>query len=383
MDDDLDDFHTLGRAAFLAVGAGAVGLALFALAAPPLHEGEILLQLLVGAAAIVALTASHRHPAIVTGIALVAGAVTPIAAPAGWAMAFLLGLRCSRRVAVGVVLAVLASSAGLCALSLARWADPAALGLTALVAVFSALMAVGCGLAGIVVGQQRRHSARVMRLFLDALHQVPRISERAARAERARIARLLHDDLGHNLALINLFVSSIETAGLSDHEIREAVATIREQNRAAARALASAVADLADDAAEASLQNRLDELMVEVRRAGLSVDVQVRDDLALDQDATSFVVRTVREGLTNAIKYASPLHAHVTVSQDEPASTTTVTIVSPLGQAPREVGFLSSGSGIRRLQQDARSIGGEVSFATDRHSAYLSLRLPPDLPLSA
>jgi signal transduction histidine kinase len=91
----------------------------------------------------------------------------------------------------------------------------------------------------------------------------------------------------------------------------------------------------------------------------------------------------VREGLTNAIKYASPLHAHVTVSQDEPASTTTVTIVSPLGQAPREVGFLSSGSGIRRLQQDARSIGGEVSFAIDRHSAYLSLRLPPDFPLSA
>ncbi len=166
------------------------------------------------------------------------------------------------------VIAGMTSSAGLFVLYLIRWANTSNAGLAALIAVFSILTTAGAGFAGIVAGHQRRRNAEVTDLFLDAMKQAPRISEQATQAERSRIADLLHDELGHNLALINLFVSSIETARLTDSEIREALSTIRDQNRAAARALANTVTDLTSTSSRAALEDRLADIVAKSSAQG-------------------------------------------------------------------------------------------------------------------
>lgn len=376
--DNLDYFRSYQRNALLAAGAGAIGLALFALAAPPLQLWNLLVTLAIGSIGVTALLWNHKRTRLVAGIVLATAALTPIAAPAGWAMMFLLGLRYTPRVTICFVIAGMTSSAGLFVLYLIRWANTSNAGLAALIAVFSILTTAGAGFAGIVAGHQRRRNAEVTDLFLDAMKQAPRISEQATQAERSRIARLLHDELGHNLALINLFVSSIETARLTDSEIREALSTIRDQNRAAARALANTVTDLTSTSSRAVLEDRLADIVREVERAGLAVSIDVVDDLPLSGAHSDFVVRTVREGLTNAVKYARPARADVTSAFDERSATVTFTIASPRAEEHEAGHPISSGNGIRSLQTDAVPVGGVVTFATDDARAYLTLMLPID-----
>ncbi len=51
MKDNLDYFRSYQRNALLAAGAGAIGLALFALAAPPLQLWNLLVTLAIGSSA--------------------------------------------------------------------------------------------------------------------------------------------------------------------------------------------------------------------------------------------------------------------------------------------------------------------------------------------
>ncbi len=78
--------------------------------------------------------------------------------------------------------------------------------------------------------------------------------------------------------------------------------------------------------------------------------IDVHDDLPLSGAHSDFVVRTVREGLTNAVKYARPARADVTSAFDERSATVTFTIASPRTEE-REGGYpISSGNGIRSLR---------------------------------
>ena len=148
--------------------------------------------------------------------------------------------------------------------------------------------------------------------------------------------------------------------------------------RAAARALANTVTDLTSTSSRAVLEDRLADIVREVERAGLAVSIDVVDDLPLSGAHSDFVVRTVREGLTNAVKYARPARADVTSAFDERSATVTFTIASPRAEE-HEVGHpISSGNGIRSLQTDAVPVGGVVTFATDDARAYLTLMLPID-----
>ena len=74
--DNLDYFRSYQRNALLAAGAGAIGLALFALAAPPLQLWNLLVTLAIGSIGVTALLWNHKRTRLVAGIVL-AAAITP------------------------------------------------------------------------------------------------------------------------------------------------------------------------------------------------------------------------------------------------------------------------------------------------------------------
>ncbi|MDQ1082290.1 MULTISPECIES: sensor histidine kinase [Microbacterium] len=274
------------------------------------------------------------------------------------------------------VLAGVAAGAGQFLVAVALGAGTVGAALATVVASISLLLTIGAGGAGIIAAHQRRNDTESGRELEHVLREAPRISERAAATERARISRILHDDLGHNLALINLFVSSIETADLTEEEVREALATIREQNHAASQALVQALDGLRGQPPAASFGDRLEELTGDVERAGLRIETDLPSDLSVGVGDAALVLRTIREGLTNAVKYAHPARARVAISVDGRTSTTTVTITNPVPRDARQGPRTSSGSGIRRLREDASAIGATVSFVIDDDRARLSLVLP-------
>jgi signal transduction histidine kinase len=136
-----------------------------------------------------------------------------------------------------------------------------------------------------------------------------REAARAVAEEQARIARELHDVIAHNLS-----VMVVQAAAAKDvfdarpEDAREALGTIEATGRGALaelRRLLSAVrGDGADFAPQPDLR-QLDELIEQVRTAGLQVVLQIEGDprplpAALELSA----YRVVQEALTNTLKHA-------------------------------------------------------------------------------
>jgi signal transduction histidine kinase len=164
--------------------------------------------------------------------------------------------------------------------------------------------------------------------------EVDEARERAARAEReredrarlavaderARIARELHDVVGHSVSVMTVQASAVRRlVGPEQEKIREALLVVEQTGREALAEMRRMVGVLRHpDAAPAlapqpSLES-LDRLVEQTREAGLPVELRIEGEplqLSTSVDLTAY--RLVQEGLTNALKHAKAGRAEVLV----------------------------------------------------------------------
>jgi signal transduction histidine kinase len=177
-----------------------------------------------------------------------------------------------------------------------------------------------------------------------------------------RIAREVHDVVGHSLVAITLqaraglrrLSRSPERAGQALREIeglasraleetRTAVATIRSGTDVTALHPQPALGDLAD--------------LVESMR-GSDLDVHLVVDPAAHELAAhlqSAAYRIVQESLSNAAKHARPAHADIRVAQAGEVLTVEITDDSA-NAAPAA----AEGSGLRGMRERAEQLGGSL-----------------------
>ncbi|MCU1676292.1 MAG: two-component sensor histidine kinase [Frankiales bacterium] len=148
----------------------------------------------------------------------------------------------------------------------------------------------------------------------------------AAAAERARIARELHDVVAHN---VSVMIALSDGAGYAlDEDPARAKSAMRNASRTGRQALAELrrlLGVLRDGDGDAQLAPQpglaqLDELLQDVRSAGLPVSYEVtgRPSTPLPPGLELAVFRIVQEALTNTLKHAGPgaeaqvrmLHGH-------------------------------------------------------------------------
>jgi signal transduction histidine kinase len=165
-------------------------------------------------------------------------------------------------------------------------------------------------------------------------HEADEVRERAARLERereeearlavaeerARIARELHDIVGHSVSVMTVQAAGVRSLLKPDQEReREALMVIEQTGREALAEMRRLVGVLRRPeespalAPQPSLEN-VDRLVSQAREAGLPVQLRVegeRVQLPAGVDLTAY--RLVQEGLTNAIKHARAEHAEVIV----------------------------------------------------------------------
>ena len=147
-----------------------------------------------------------------------------------------------------------------------------------------------------------------------------RAAREALAAERARIARELHDVVAHGVSLIALQADAASAA--LDHDPDRA----REPLRAIAGTSRDALAELRrllevlrapdedDPLAPPPGVARLPELVERVRRAGLAVDLHVEGPAgALTPGVDLAVFRVAQEALTNALRHAGRAEVAVTL----------------------------------------------------------------------
>ncbi|MEV4145174.1 sensor histidine kinase [Amycolatopsis sp. NPDC049691] len=201
--------------------------------------------------------------------------------------------------------------------------------------------------------------------------EAERTKEAEARAratdERLRIAREVHDILGHHLSLINV------QAGAALHrrdpaQAEAALGTIKDASKTALQELRATLGMLRQ--AEPSL-SRVAELAESVGASGLTVRTEI-DGVARDlpPDVEHAAFRVVQEALTNVAKHAGAKTVVVRLGYGADALSVQVDDDGRGGDAP-------PGTGIRGMAERARALGGELTAAPREGGGYrVRARLP-------
>ncbi|GAA0658110.1 histidine kinase [Kitasatospora atroaurantiaca] len=241
---------------------------------------------------------------------------------------------------------------------------------------FLAVVATVCGL--LLLGY-------LLRLDVEARSTAARLleQERAARAaeaesaalaERARIAREIHDVLAHSLSaqLVHLEAARLMLDGGADREqVRERVVAARRmaqdglaETRQALSALRGEFTPVGEFLAE----------LTQREEAAFVVEGTARP---LNAEAGLAVRRTAQESLTNVRKHAPG--GRVTLRLAYLEGTVELEVRNsgaPRGEAPGELADSGSGYGLLGMRERAELLGGELLAGPDEGGWRVLLRVP-------
>jgi signal transduction histidine kinase len=203
-------------------------------------------------------------------------------------------------------------------------------------------------------------------------------------AERNRLARELHDSVGHALTVATLQAGAARKLLDSDPAFaRQALAAVEDAGRAALDDLDHVLGLLrdGDDAGTAPQPTLadLDRLLAETRAAGVEVRAEVTGDLRRVPAAVAReAYRIVQEALTNALRHAGPVP--VTLRLAVAADRLTLELTNPLAGrgGGRDRG---GGRGLRGIGERVAILGGRMQAGPEgdrwRVAAGLPLRPGP------
>ncbi len=233
----------------------------------------------------------------------------------GFATAFLLGsLRDTRKAGAGLAI-IVASTAILVSMIPGR--------ATAEVVLIPLDFAI-CWLAGFMLRGTADQAQAAEARAIVAERDREADALRAVIEERTRIARELHDIVGHSVSVMTVQTSGVRRLLRPEQEQeREALLAVERTGREALAEMRRVVGTLRDPdggpvlAPQPSL-SRVDALVAHARETGLPVDLEIEGEpmpLPAGVDLTAY--RLVQEGLTNSIKHAAADHAEVHVRYDD------------------------------------------------------------------
>ncbi|MET9225690.1 histidine kinase [Lentzea sp. NPDC003310] len=193
----------------------------------------------------------------------------------------------------------------------------------------------------------------------------------ARAAERARIAREIHDAVGHHATLI-----AVESAALAatakDPEVRESALRLRALAKESLSEMRAALGLLNSDTAYPSLQ----ELIDRARVAGITVTLSETGDAPLSPAVSRALFRVVQESLTNVTKHAPGASVSVTVERSSPVR---VMVVNGPGDLPPLDD--RGGAGLHGLSERVRLAGGTLTTSYKADGGFsVSAVLPTGKP---
>jgi signal transduction histidine kinase len=249
-------------------------------------------------------------------------------------------------------------------------------------------LGTAAGVLGITIRQRRA--------LLISLHEraarleVERDQEGrlAAAAERARIAREMHDIVAHNLSvIISLADGAGYTMASSPERASDAIERVSATGRQALLEMRRLLGVLREDATEQPLApqpdlDRLDDLLSQVHAAGIAVTMDLDGDPhELPEGIQLTVFRVAQEALTNTLKHAArPTSAHLTL-RCAPRSVDLE--VTDTGQGARLIrrgaSLAGSGRGLSGMRERAAAYGGRLDAGPRPDGGWrVHLQLRPD-----
>jgi signal transduction histidine kinase len=238
--------------------------------------------------------------------------------------------------------------------------------------LLSSLQLLAFWLAGVLVRARRQAAAMATRSAA-----LQRQAEQATAAERARIARELHDIVAHHLSVIVLQAAGARVSGKPAGTTLEKIENSARQALGETRRLLGVLRDPDEETGLAPQPGigDLDALAASVQAAGLPVNLVISGDrAALPAAVNVSVYRIVQEALTNVLKHAGQARADVRIGCGLDAVTIEVTddgTGESGNQAP------AGGHGLAGMRERAAVFGGELAAGPRPGGGYaVRARLP-------
>ena len=235
------------------------------------------------------------------------------------------------------------------------------------------------GLAFVLLFSELVVRERQARAELDEAHRTLReyairVEDLATIQERNRLAREIHDSLGHLLTVVHVHLEAaraqLEGQPLPALEaLNQALSLTRDGLAEVRRSVAALRASPLESR---TLTEALDTVLAECRQAGLPVQLTVTGaPRPLPPPAKQALFRAVQEGLTNARKHARADSAEVTLEYR--ADSVCVTVRDDGAGAARTDG----GFGLLGVRERAQLLGGRVEVRTAPGEGFtLSVEVP-------
>ena len=206
------------------------------------------------------------------------------------------------------------------------------------------------GAANIFFAERERHNA-ALRLSQDEVRQLARV------AERERIARDLHDLLGHRLSVIVL--KSELARRLFDLDPERARSEIEAVEHSARTALAE-VREAIGGYRERTLAGELEQARLALTSADIELHVDLAEPLQLDSHSEAVLALVLREAVTNIIRHARARHCSIRIQPDQPGGEL-VTEISDDGSGS----IRPDGGGIDGMRARIEALGGRFRIQPD------------------
>jgi signal transduction histidine kinase len=223
--------------------------------------------------------------------------------------------------------------------------------------------------------------AEVMKVRAERARAREEQEKRQASEERLRIARELHDVLGHHLSLINVQAGvGLHLMDNQPEQAREALSAIKTASSEALREVRSVLGVLRTEDEAAPRQpalgiNRLDDLTAD---AGLPVTTTVsgeKRELPPEVDRAAY--RIVQEALTNVRKHAGP-SASAAIAVDYLPTALHLAIRNE-GVPLSDKTDTSEGTGIAGMRARAQSLSGSLEAGPVDGGYLVSVLLPTEV----
>ncbi|GAA1805651.1 sensor histidine kinase [Luedemannella flava] len=231
-------------------------------------------------------------------------------------------------------------------------------------------------LVAVIVGvtrNRRSYLAELRARVAAAERNKEEEARRRATDERLRIARELHDVLGHHLSLINVQASAALHRPDPDRS-EQALTAIKQTSRETLRELRAALDALRQDGesptAPAPGLAHLDELVAAAGQAGVDIRTELAETRPLPPEVDLAAYRIVQEALTNVRRHAGATSAVVRVRPDR--DDVLVEVDDDGTGVPG-----APGTGILGMNERARALGGSLTTGPGPDGGFrVRARLP-------
>ena len=229
-------------------------------------------------------------------------------------------------------------------------------------------------LTQLVVNEQRarREVERLAAELRDANSKLreymAQVEELATTKERNRLAREIHDSLGHYLTVINVQIEAarvlMESDRLRSLDALGKAQTLAQEGLTEVRRSVTALR--ASPTENRPLAEALSALVDECRAAGVSTEFLINGTpRSLSTQAELTLYRAAQEGLTNVRKHARARHASLTL--DYTGEVVRLVIQDDgVGGAETNKGF-----GLLGVRERAQQLGGEVRVRTEAGQGFI------------